>query len=187
MEDNELPKPVGESLSSPKPLKSSQEDLCERMDSLHRFYGLKTKPSDMFRGAIFVSNESLQSNPDWIAQGANSLREILYPFYSMEVKSVPTNKKEILETYGSVLADENVIRNMGTIWGKLNGLAHHGNVEKNNVDYVNFSAKDFKNTIQEFEITMANALIRQSDIHKEIDSLFESESKPDDLIKEEKK
>lgn len=80
MEDKSLPQPVGGGQLPPSSLTPKQEDLCKRMDKLHARYGLKVKPSDMFKGAIFAARIECRSNPDWVAQAANSLREILYPF-----------------------------------------------------------------------------------------------------------
>ncbi|MFA6105426.1 MAG: hypothetical protein WC725_02385 [Patescibacteria group bacterium] len=174
MVNSELPKAVGEFDLSPVALSPKQEDLCRRLDDLHDLYRLKTKPSDMLRGAFFVSQKNLKANPDWMAQAANSLREILYPFYSPNVEDIPTNKAEALKKFGSVHATPITIRDMGIIYGKLNGLAHHGNVEKNNTDYASFSEKDFENLVSDFENVMLSALTHQIDIHLEIDRILKN-------------
>lgn len=142
------------------------------MDSLHSLYDLPVSPADMFRGAIFASRPECRSNPDWISQAGNSLREILYPFYSRQVPGVPTNKKEVLEKFGSVRADEKTIDRMGVIKGKVEGIAHHGSVEKNGVNYLTFKAEDFDALLSEFEEVMLDCLTRQVDVHAEIDLLI---------------
>lgn len=172
MEDKALPKSVGESILSPAQLSNKQKELCRRLDDLHDCYDLKAKPSDMLRGAVFVSQKKLRSNQDWIAQAANSLREILYPFYSRKVKGVTTNKKKILEKYGSVRASDELIEKMGKMWGVLNGLTHHGSVENNNVDFTTFIDSDFEKLLGEFEKVLIDVLSRQLDIHKEIDDIL---------------
>ena len=173
MEDKALPKSIGESVLPPAQLSDKQEELCRRLDSFYISHSLKkAKPSDMLRGAIFVAQKKLRSNQDWIAQAANSLREILYPFYSREVKIVPTNKKEVLKKYGSVRAKDELIEKMGRMWGVLNGLTHHGNVEKNNVDFNKFTDLDFEKLVGDFEKILLNILSRQIDIHKEIDDIL---------------
>ncbi len=126
----------------------------------------------MFRGAVFAAREECRSNPDWIAQAANSLREILYPFYSREVDGVPTNKKEVLEKYGSVHVDDTMITEMGKLYGKLNGLAHHGNADKSKIDFSAFTPQDFAGLLDNFEQVMFDTLARQVDVHNEIDSIL---------------
>jgi len=170
MEDKTLPKSVKENILSPAQLSDKQEELCRRLDDLHACYGFKAKPSDMLHGAVFVSQKELRSNQDWIAQAANSLREILYPLYSKEVKGVPTNKKKILEKYGSVRASDELIKEMGKMLGILSGLTHHGNVEKNNINFTTFTDLDFEKLLGDFENVLLDVLSRQLDIHKEIDN-----------------
>lgn len=126
----------------------------------------------MFRGAVFAAREECRGNPDWIAQAANSLREILYPFYSREVDGVPTNKKEVLQKYGSVRADDNTITEMGRLYGKLNALTHHGNADKSKVDFSAFTPTEFAELLDNFERVMFDTLARQVDVHQEIDSIL---------------
>ena len=71
--------PVGDTPLPPARLTSEQEDLCSRLDELYQPYDLHVRPSEMFRGAVFASRAECRNNPDWIAQAAHSLREILYP------------------------------------------------------------------------------------------------------------
>jgi len=171
MNPDELPKPVGEIVLPPAPLTPRQEELCARLDSLHALYDLPVSPSDMFRGAIFASRPECRNNPDWLAQTGNSLREVLYPFYSRQVEGIPTDKKEILEKFGSVKVDDEIIRRMGVVYGKVEGIAHHGNVKKNGVDYVTFSPDDFTALLSEFEQVILDSLTRQVDVHADFDTI----------------
>lgn len=173
MSDQEAQKSVGDPLVAPPALSPGQEELCKRLDELHAGYGLKTKPSDMFRGAVFTADPLVQrSNPDWLAQAANSLREILYPFYSREVKSVPTDKKEVLEKFGSVRAGDAGINELGRVYNLLSGLTHHGNSDKSRVDPATFTVKDFGVLLNDFEKVAKELLSRQLDIHKEVDEFL---------------
>lgn len=155
--------------TQPPKLSEEQEDLCKRLDSWHQKYGLTTKPSDMFRGALFVARSGLRQNPDWIAQSAHSLRDILYPF-----GSVAPNKIEALKQNGSVFGnDQNFIDEFGRIYGTLTELAHHGNGRGKSVDFETFKPSDFENIIADFERVMRDALLRQLDVHSEIDSMLD--------------
>jgi hypothetical protein len=167
--DNQLPQSVGESLVSPVVLSPEQEDLCQRLDDFHARNGLKTKPSNMFRGAVFVSQTFLRNNQDWIAQAANSLRDILYPFNG---NNTP-NKEEALRQYGSAKAEQPGFANeVGRVLGSLTELAHHGNGRGSSVDFSTFSPTDFENLISEFERVMGDVLLRQIDVHHEVDSIL---------------
>ena len=162
MEDKLLPPPS---------LRPDQEGLCRRLDEWHRHYKLKSKPSDMFRGAIFAIRPECRSNPDYIAQAANSLREILYPFWSPQVRTVP-DKKDALINYGSVLVDEALTQEIGRLYGRLNDLAHHHYKPSSDLDSSNFKEADFRQLLDDFEQVMKRALTRQFDLHSEIDQIL---------------
>ena len=156
--------------TQPVSLTPAQEELCRRLDELHDLYGLKTRPSAMFRGALFAIEESWRNlNPDWLAQSAHSLREILYPFWGRNIKAVPY-KKDAFERFGSVFVDD-IEENIGRIYGILSNLAHHG--IKRNLDFSNYKISDFISLRNEFETSMQRALTRQIDVHNQIDKLFE--------------
>jgi len=174
MEDKSLPEPTGGDLLPPPFLTPEQDDLCKRLDQLYEQYDLKVNPSDMYRGAIFASRPECRSNPDWIAQAANSLREILYPFWSPQVKVIPEKKGDALKKYGSVLISDAFIQEVGRMYGQLNDLAHHGSGSTNS-DFSNFSITDFEVLLKKFEKVMQEALTRQIDVHKEIDQILNYE------------
>lgn len=153
----------------PVSLTTDQEELCRRLDDLHSSNGLETRPSDMFRGALFISRVFLRSNPDWIPQAAHSLREIIYPFSQ---NNYP-NKEKALIQYGSAKAfHSNFSIELGRIFGSLTELAHHGNSKGKSVDYSKFTANEFEKLIEDFERIMKDVLQRQIDIHSEIDSIL---------------
>ena len=156
----------------PISLTPAQEKLCRQLDELYDLYGLEPRPSAMFRGALFAIEESRRNlNPDWLAQAAHSLREILHPFWGPKIKAVPDRKKNALKKFGSVFADD-IEKNIGSIYGTLSDLAHHG-VDAPRLDFSNYTLPMFENLIAHFETSMQRALTRQIDVHNQIDKLFE--------------
>lgn len=156
---------------SPVSLTPEQEDLCRRLDELYSKYNLTIKPSEMFKGVIFASRVECRSNSDWIAQAANSLREILYPFWSSQVKNVSDKKSVALKKYGSAFADGSFIQEVGKLYGLLNTLSHHGNIP-GNIDFANFKGSDFEKVLVDFEMMMRNVLTKQIDVHNKIDEIL---------------
>lgn len=171
MDDETLPQPAGSGPLPPVVLTPEQEELCRRLDDLHNQHGLKANPSNMFRGAIYAARAECRSNADWISQAANSLREILYPLWSRQVKSVSEKEAAALKKYGAVLVDARDIEELNRVYGKLNDLAHHGSASRV-VDFSTFTTSDFENLMADFERCMRNALTRQIDIHAEIDRIL---------------
>ncbi len=168
MDDKFLPQSVGDNSSAPSPLTPKQEELCKRLDGLHAQYGLKAKPSEMFRGAIFASRVEFRTNPDWIAQAGNSLRGILYPFSN---DGVP-NKEKALQEYGSVRIDAKYSDELGKILGEVSLLAHHGNARGKIIDFISYTPEDFEKLLSRFERIMFEVLDRQVDIHHEVDEIL---------------
>ena len=169
MDNQQLPQSIGVSILPPSSPTPSQEELCRRLDELHTQHRLKTKPSDMFRGAVFATKAELRANPDWVSQAAHSLREILYPFGAVE--GVP-NQKKALEAFGSVRTDGKLTSEVGRIYGSFSELAHHGNCRGNSIDFTTFKPVDFEKLLADFERVMLDVLARQVDVHNEIDELF---------------
>ncbi len=173
---------VGENLEAPVQLSPDQEKLCRRLDDLYANSGFDIKPSDMFRGAIFVSRNRGKNNPDWIAQAANSLREITYQFKGKD--GIP-NKEIALEKYGSVHARKpRFASELGKIHDEATELAHHGNGNNGKIDYGNYRRIDFEKLLARFELVMTELLRRQVDIHHEIDDLLNEDPETD--LEEEK-
>ncbi len=166
MADELLPQLAGEGSLPPVRLTPEQEELCRRLDELYDPYNLHVRPSNMFRGAVFASRAECRSNPDWIAQAAHSLREILYPIWSPEHKEIADKKRAVFENYGSVSVDDRSIEAVGRVYGRLNNLAHH--------DRAASASSDYEQLLAEFERAMGQALTRQLDLHNEIDELVSS-------------
>ncbi len=171
MPDEPLPQPIGETRLPPPSLSPEQQELCNRLDEWHKLYGLKVTPSEMFRGAVFAIRPACENNPDGIAQAAHSLREILYPFWSPQVKNVPDKKEAALKNTGSVHRDEAFINEVGKVYGQLNNLAHHRGTSTK-PDFSNLTIPDFERLLTEFERVMRKALTRQIDVHREIDQIL---------------
>ena len=170
MPDESLPPSTGTTHLPPPSLSPEQRELCRRLDEWHEPYELQVKPSKMFEGAIFAIRAECQSNPDLIAQAAHSLREILYPFWSSRVKTVP-NKKEALKEYGSVHIDKAFIDKVARVYNQLCALAHHGSTSTN-LDFSSFTISDFERLLAEFQGVMRDILKRQTDIHDKIDQIL---------------
>lgn len=165
MTEEPLQTPVSSTSLAPVRLTPAQEDLCRRLDELFDPYRSDVKlPSDMFRGAIFARRAECRNNPDWIAQAAHSLREILYPLWSPGHDSVPDRKEEVFQRYGSALFDDTLKSEVGRVYGRLNNLAHH--------KYVSVTSAEFESLLADFEVSMGQALTRQLDLHREIDQLI---------------
>jgi predicted RNA-binding Zn ribbon-like protein len=169
-QDKNLPESYGSKRLPPVSLSREEEDLCWKLDKFYKFYNLNKKPSEFYKGAIFAARDENRSNPDWLAQAAHSLREILYPFFSPQIKKVKDKKKKAFEKFGSVgsklIKDEEI----GKLYNKLQDVAHHRFI------------KDFENLRQEFIKIIKKALAYQTDIHKLIDEILEKE-----LIKSQQK
>ena len=76
-EDNEIQVQREE----PLVLTERQKWLCSHLDTLNRIetFCRFSAPSDLFTGALYLTQSSVKSaNPDWMAQAAHSLREIMY-------------------------------------------------------------------------------------------------------------
>jgi len=175
MNDDSLPQSIGENILPPVRLTDEQEDLCKRLDEWHKRGGLKNKPSNMFRGAVFSIRKECESNPDFISQAANSLREILYPFQSFHVKKVSGKKVEALKNFGSVTVDENFYNSkVEPLWRQLNDIAHHGVDPQwdKNFDFSSFNKTEFQKLLAEFEKVMNEALTRQLDVHQMLDEVL---------------
>jgi hypothetical protein len=162
-QDKNLPEFYGITRLPPVILSPEEEYLCRKLDKFYEYYNLNKKPSEFYKGSIFAAREENRSNPDWLSQATHSLREILYPFFSPQIKQVKDKKKKAFEKFGSVgsklIKDEEI----GKLYNKLQDVAHHRLIE------------DFENLRQEFIKVIKKALAYQTDIHKFIDEILEKE------------
>jgi hypothetical protein len=173
MEDKDLPKSYGE--KSPPPVSFPEEDeLCRRLDSFYQASGvqLSIPPSHLFKGALYAMR--YKDNPDWIAQVAHSLREILYHF-----KGKGGWRKAIL-LYGSAYDRNRIGQDVGEYYNFIQVLAHHrfetaaispligGSKMKPTV----ITTDIFENIVLRFGRVLSVVLQRQLEVHKEIDSIL---------------
>ena len=171
MPDESLPPSIGATPLPPPSLSPQQEELCERLDEWHKLSGLKIRPSKMFEGAIFAITLECQSNPDRIAQAAHSLREILYPFWSPQVKNVSDKKEKAFIEFGSALVDDAIMQEAGRVYGQLTNLAHHSGTSTN-PDFLDFTISDFERLLADFERVLRESLKRQTDLHNQFDQIL---------------
>lgn len=144
-------------LLPPPVLTPEQEYLCQRLDKLYEGSQLNPSGSAKFRGAIFAARPECRSNPDWMAQAANSLREILLPIWKGD-------KQALLHRIGSARAEEGRIeQDVGTLLTKCTKLTHHELI---------YTDEEFEAFLLEYQRTMLRALARQLDVHAEIDRLI---------------
>jgi len=154
---------------SPIKLTILQEELCKRLDLFNQKAIQGQELSDLFRGAIYATRNECRNNPDWMAQSAHSLREILYPFYTRKNRVI-----NAFRSYGSVTTTEEktFITSVGEVYGKITDVAHHKSV----------SIEDYEKIIEDFQSVLRWALYRQVDIHNQIDEFF-SETRSDESSK----
>ncbi len=157
------------------------------MDELFAMNGLKARPSDMFRGALWVVGDG--SNPDRIAQAAHSAREILYPLIRKEISE--DNLIKLFKEYATRNGRRGRISNqefidtfveLDTIYGKLSDLAHHGAAPKTLTaeEFANFSDREFEELIEEYINLLGRALrLQQVYVHAVIDEIVKDRRKKD--------
>ena len=163
----------GETLS----LTDKQRWLCGRLDELYKAANrTRGVSSDMFRSALYVMQPAQRGrNPDWMAQSAHSLRELLYPFF----KSKPeVGRRDALSRYGVAGDADALSKDIAVHYGFMTSIAHHEweQAEKNPI-VKTLPASDgsdrallFEAALLVFEDVLFNALQRQLDVHAQIDA-----------------
>ncbi len=180
MSNKSLTESNDENILLPPTLNPKQIELSKRLDDFYqknKFKPLILKPSEIFISAIYGMQEKLRSNPDWISQVANSLRELLYPiWYEVRRRNRqergPLIKNKLKQ--GGYIFIEYVFDGINDIYGKLNDLAHHG-VEPQvftNDELINFNEIDFEKLVESFENLMLQAFSLTLDVFDQIDRLF---------------
>lgn len=173
MDESVAPSHQNKEPEQPVVLSEKQKELCKRLDDLHGEYGaLKALPSDMFKGALFLLQKESSKNPDWMAQAAHSLREVLYPIQSDKVPAVPGNGETAFKNFGSVRIKQELLREVQRVYGLLSDLAHHGCNSQSGVDISDFTKNEFESLLSDFEHAMLAILDRQIDIHEQLDGLL---------------
>jgi hypothetical protein len=158
MNADDLPEIEKNGMLPPVKLTLQQEDLCKRLDLLNQKTIQGQELSKMFRGAIYAIRKEYRSNPDWMAQSAHSLREIIYQFSPKHSK---IRLVDALKMFGSVTTEnDQFIEKMGRVRNRIESLAHHRS---------ELTIEEYEKLIEEYEMVLMRALERQVDIHKEID------------------
>lgn len=168
MEDNKQDPLLGDSVLPPIQLTPRQEELCAKLDKFHAVSGLNSKPSEMFRGAVYALRKEVRTNPDLMAQAANSLRNIIYPFG----KNIVPKKEDALKLYGSACAEEATIIKLGKLHGSFTEIAHNGNGINGDLRHVSVTPQELEGLLADFESVMFSVLTRQADIHSRIDQIL---------------
>ncbi len=139
-------------------MSTDQQGLYQALEDLHR-WGMgsfdaggnpRTKPTDMFEGALFAAQKACRKNSDWIAQAAHSLREILYPFLTRNPHRtlVPEEKWRL---YHSFLDQSPAGGRLRDLWVQLNRFAHHRLTD------VTFTRDGFSRLLAEFQDAVRDA------------------------------
>lgn len=173
MEDKALPKSYGEKAPSPTQFPEEGE-LCNRLDALYQSSGLQLKvpPSSFFRGALYAIR--YRENPDWMAQVAHSLREILYQF-----KDNGGWRKAIL-AFGSTYDNNRIGQDVGTYYNFITAIAHHKFEDAEMSPLiggtrdapVSLTTEIFESIVLRFGKVLFVVLRRQLETHKEIDDVL---------------
>jgi hypothetical protein len=181
---SKLPSPStasGETLS----LTEKQRWLCGRLDELYKAANrTRGVPSDMFRSALYVMQPVQRGrNPDWMAQSAHSLRELLYPFFKSKAE---VGRRDVLSRYGVAGDADALSKAIAVHYSFMTSVAHHEweQAAKNSIVKTlpvlngNDRALLFEAALSAFEDVLFRALQRQLDVHAEIDA-FVSEGQSD--------
>lgn len=154
------------SMQPPVKLTPQQEELCRRLDSLNQMTIQGQELSKMFKGAVFALREENWSNPDWLAQSAHSLRDILYQFKS---NKTTIDWVDMFIKYGSVQTENKKFEEIvGRVYNRITKVAHH---------LLDLNIEEYEKLFYEYEKVLLWALDRQVDIHNQIDN-FLSEVEP---------
>ncbi|HBI50434.1 MAG TPA: hypothetical protein DDY21_01120 [Candidatus Moranbacteria bacterium] len=176
----------GDFVLSPVIPGSNVSELCNKIDSFYNSYPKKhigRKPSDLIKGAFYAIRLECRSNPDWMSQAANSMREVLFPLIG---KNVNYNLIKLFNCYATDEKSEgkkfnrefiDTFKNLDIIYRKMSDIAHHG------VNLGCLSEKEFVSLDDhsEFEELMQNAInvlnksfgFQQIYIHNVIDLIIQ--------------
>ena len=179
MEDKSLPQSVGEISSEPIYF-PRKDEVCKRLDEFYKSSGVQKDilPSSLFEGALYAMRRGYRdNNPDWMAQVAHSLREILYQFRTV-------NKKWVIELnrYGSTYDKKKRTEDIARYYNLITNIAHHNLKEakkspiiggsKNNP--VDVTPDIFEKIVFQFGDIIFAVLRKQIDAHNEIDKILKT-------------
>jgi hypothetical protein len=172
MEDKALPKSYGEELTLPV-LFPEQEELCVRLDEFCQSSGnkLEFQLSSLLRGALYTMR--YKENPDWMAQVAHSLREILYSFKGK-------GWRDAFARYGSTHNKRRIGPDVGIYYNFFSDIAHHGFGKAGTSQLIGgtkdkpvvVTAEIFEKVVLGFGQILFTVLRRQIEAHQEIDAIL---------------
>jgi hypothetical protein len=173
------PMPLNSVTGSHEPLSLTerQQRLCARLDELHAAVGrTDAPPSEMLIGALYTMRPAQRGrNPDWMAQAAHSLRELLYPFYKNSA-----TRRDAFVRYGAAGDAGALSKAISAHYGLMTSIAHHEWSQALSSPIVKAwgVAKDadrinvFESTVSAFEDVLLRALRRQLDVHSDVDKFL---------------
>ena len=132
----------------------------------------------MFRGALYTIHPSHRANnPDWMAQAAHSLRDVLYPFYG---RGASIKGEDAFVQYGAAGNIDALAKEVRKYFGFLTSVAHHNWDEASsnpiakalNVSGTRADVEIFQDVVFWFENILYRVLRRQLDAHVEIDKFI---------------
>ncbi len=173
----------------------SDPQLISKLDSLKTSEHLNKKYSEIYMGGVYALKEkNRRENPDWMAQSANSFREILYILKKTEAKEV-----ELLlnEHFGKSLTPQEVNEYrsyMTSLYGLFSDLTHHFSgvpdialqkyrIDKNLEIGVNpLTKEDYFAAIKLYKEYLKLFVITALDMHKKIDECIAQKKQDKDLV-----
>jgi hypothetical protein len=179
VDDKFLPKSQGD--QQPVPFSYQRRDeLCRRLNDFYSTSGIKPSisPSEIFLGALYMMrHEHMRDNPDWMAQVAHSLREILYPF---EKKKYGINRSEAFSRFGSTYDKQKRDKDVGAYFNLIRDIAHHNLrdagkyplIGGSNDMPVEITRPIFEEIFFQFSNILFEVLRRQDGAHREIEALL---------------
>ncbi len=175
----------------PLVLTDRQKRLCRHLDALNRIENFcpNASPSELFRSALYLTQTSNKVlNPDWMAQAAHSLREIMYNIGSIKKSTDDRNQHrrnqigKVLEVWQKEARAAELARILNNFHNIFTNIAHHSHETQ--------SRKDTKKKLKElgFTVVVSGRLITDAIFEQLIDSLEKawSESFPRQLTIHEK-
>jgi len=177
-------------------LELTDQNLISKLDSLKTKSTLNRKYSEIYNGGVYALREqNRHENPDWMAQSANSFREILFILQRTESKGF-----EILlnDHLAKSLTPQEVNEHrsyMTDLYGLFSDLTHHFSdvpdvtTKKYRIDKVleiginPLSKEDYFSAIKFYKKYLKLLVVTALDMHKKIDECIAQKHKEKDLIR----
>lgn len=170
-------------LLSPVTPNTDVMELCRLLDDFYKTYPSQHKrqtASDLLKGAFYAIRPECKSNPDWMSQSANSVRDILYPLLRSgtgtdnliklfrkyaTIKKSKSNNKEFILTFSK----------LDNIYKKLSDITHHGTDLKGFTEsqFLRFTENDYTRLLENFVLVLKQALsYQQLYVHTTVDLII---------------